>query len=487
MEENKNPGFGVSLFILMSLIVIMAISLIWLNIPVHVAMAVSMAIAIGALMLKGHIKWDTIEGAINEGGRLAMQTLLILLIIGMTMGAWMASGTVPGLIYYGLKLINPNMFLVTAFLICCVVGVATGSSWSTVGTVGVALIGVANGLGINLAMAAGAIVSGSCFGDKMSPLSDTANLSSAIAEGNVFDHIKSMLYTTTPAFIISLILYIILGQQSSAQTVELSSITATTDAIASAFNLNLLIWLPAIVIVVLAIKEVPALITLFSSAVCAAVIAMIIQGYSLAEITTFMDTGFISKTGIESVDSLLTRGGLQNMAYTCLLTLIVMPYGTILERTGVLSSFLDKLKALTKSVSALIISTVLTGIFMNIVTASQYMSICITGKIYVQSYKDKDLLPQVLSRTLEDSGTLTSPLVPWNLCGLFFTGALGIGPTLYAPYAFVNWVSPCIAMLFGVIGFAVWKTGEKKSVRTYRALTEIEEDRLNKYKQNITN
>lgn len=475
MEESKNPSFGVSIFILGSLVVIMGVSLLWLNVPVHMAMSISMAIAIAALLLNG-IKWDLIEESIDIGGKMAMQTILILLIIGMTMGSWMASGTVPALIYWGLKIINPRMFLLTTFLVCCIVSLATGSSWSTVGTVGVALIAVANGLGINPAMAAGAIVAGSCWGDKMSPLSDTANLASAISEGYVFDHIKSMFYTTTPAFIISLILFALLGKNSATGS-DMSSINATLQALEQNFNFNLLVWVPPILIVIFAIKKVPAIISLFLSAVSAAIIAMLFQGQSISGITTIMDTGYVSNIGIASIDSLLGRGGLQSMAYNITLTLIVMPYGYILENTQVLSVLLERFKALTRSAASLVASTVVTAILMNVVTASQYMSIVITGKVYLQAYKDKDLLPQVLSRTLEDSGTLTSPLVPWNLCGLFMSGALGVATVSYLPYAFVNWISPVISIVFAYLGLFRWKTGDIPSTKTYRPVDKAIENK----------
>lgn len=467
MEESRKPSLGISMFILGSLVVIMGVSLLWLKIPVHIAMALSMAIAITALMLNG-VKWDFIVSSIDAGGKMAISTVLILYIIGMVMGSWMASGTVPSIIYWGLKLINPKMFLVTTCLVCSVVSLSTGSSWSTGGTIGVALMAVGGGLGINPAMTAGAVVSGAYFGDKMSPLSDTTNLAPAIAEGNLFDHIKSMVYTTTPALIISLLLYGIIGAKYTADTVDISLINATLQGIEQTFNLNILVWIPPILVIIFAVKKVPALISLFVSALVAAIIAVLVQGQSLSGITTIMDSGFVSKIGIASVDKLLSRGGLQNMSYTVSLTMIVMPYGAILEKAQVLKVILDKFKSLTKTVGSLVTSTVLTAISLNIVTASQYMALVITGKMYIQAYKDKDMLPQTLSRTLEDSATMTSALVPWNLCALFFAGALGVSTVSYLPYAFLNYLCPLVAILFGHLGLFQWKTGDIPSVKTYR-------------------
>lgn len=352
----------------------------------------------------------------------------------------------------------------------CVVSISTGSSWSTGGTIGVALIAVGEGLGINPAITAGAIVSGAYFGDKMSPLSDTTNLSPAIAEGDLFDHIKSMLYTTIPSLIIALILYGIIGAKYSSDILDVSSINTTLEAIKQTFNLNFLVWIPPILVIILAIKKVPALISLLFSALIAAIIAIFVQGETISSITTIMDTGFVSNVGIASVDKLLSRGGLQNMAYTVTLTLIVMPYGAILEKTQVLSVLLEKFKVLTKSVGSLVTSTVLTAIGLNIVTSSQYMSLVLTGRMYLQAYKDKDMLPQTLSRTLEDSATMTSPLVPWNLCALFFTGALGVPTISYLPYAFLNWISPLVAIIFAWLGLFQWKTGAIYSNKTYRPI-----------------
>jgi len=467
MKNNVRPSFGVSLFILLSLLVIMGACLGFLGIPVHIAMFIALAVAVAALLIGG-IKWDLIVSAFEHGGKMAITTILILLIIGMVMGSWMASGTVPAIIYWGLKLINPKIFLVTTCLVCGIVSLSTGSSWSTGGTIGVALIAVGQGLGINPAMTAGAIVSGAYFGDKMSPLSDTTNLAPAMAEGDLFDHIKSMLYTTTPALIISLLLYGIIGMRYNVSSVDISSINTTMDAIANTFNLNFFVWLPPILVIALAIKKVPALISLFISAILASLIAIFVQGQSLSAITTIMDTGFVSNVGVASVDKLLSRGGLQNMAYTINLTLIVMPYGALLEQSQVLSVLLERFKLITKSVGSLVTSTVITAIGLNLFTASQYMSLVMTGRMYLQAYKDKDMVPQTLSRTLEDSATMTSPLIPWNLCGLFFAGALGVSTASYAPYTFLNWLSPLIAIIFGWLGLFQWKTGEVYCARPYR-------------------
>jgi NhaC family Na+:H+ antiporter len=331
----------------------------------------------------------------------------------------------------------------------------------------VALMGVGAGLGIDPGMTAGAIVSGSYLGDKLSPLSDTTNLAPAIAEGDLFDHVKSMLYTTTPAYIITLIVYGVLGMRYGGQQLNAESITATLTAIQNSFNMNPVVLIPPVLVIILAIKKFPGLPLLLISALVAAVIAIVFQGQTVTGIAAIMDSGYKSQIGIPAIDSLLSRGGLQNMAWTSLLTIIVMVYGAVLERAGVLEVFINKFKVLTKSVGSLVCATVLSCIGVNLATASQYMSIVIPGRMYIGAYKEKDMLPQTLSRTLEDAGTMTSALVPWNACGVFFAGTLGVATLSYVPFAVLNWVTPLVAITYGFMGKFQWKTGEIPSARTY--------------------
>lgn len=372
------------------------------------------------------------------------------------------------IIYWGLKLINPSIFLVTACLACIITALATGSSWSTIGTVGVALMGVGMGLGVNPAMTAGAIVSGAAFGDKMSPLSDTTNVAPAVAEGDLFDHIKAMAYTGGPGIVIALAAFLVMGMSVSGNS-DSGTITAILEALDGQFKLNILTLLPPILVIVMAVLKKPALPTLILSGILGAVLAVFLQGESLTSILAIMEDGFVSETGFADIDKLLSRGGLFSMNYTASLTVIVMVYGTLLEKLGVLEVCLEKMKVLTKSVGSLVCTTVITSILINIITASQYMSIVLTGRLYVSEYKKKDLLPQTLSRTLEDSGTVTSLLIPWNLCGSFASSALGVGCFAFLPFAVFNWVVPVIAIIYGFTGKFQWKTGEIPSAKTYRS------------------
>ena len=468
MDYNKEfrPSFGSTVFILTFLIAFMGISVLWLDIPIHITITVSAFVAIVTLMMQGY-KWEYISKDIIYGGETAIQPVLILMLIGTVIGSWIASGTVPFIIYWGLKLISPSFFLLTATIICGITALATGSSWSTICTVGVALIGVGAGLGINPAMSAGAIVSGAYFGDKMSPLSDTTNLAPAVAEADLFDHIKSMFYTTIPAILITLVIFAIMGSRYGGQALDMSQINITLQALQDNFNLSIVVVLPAVVVIILAIKQVPALATVILSALIASLVAILFQGETITSVTTFMDTGFVSNTGIADIDRLLTRGGLQSMMWTSSLGIIGITYGCILERSKVLEVFLKKLQAFTKTTGTLVLTTVLALIGLNFATASQFLTIVLGGRMFVSAFKEKDMLPQTLSRTIEDAGTVTSPLVPWGLCGVFITGTLGVPTLEYIPYAMFCWIVPIIAVTYGFLGLFQWKTGDIPSKRTY--------------------
>lgn len=471
-EQPFRPSLAASLIIVGYLIISMAAAIFYLDQKLHVTMLTAFGVAVLVLTIE-KCPYSKVEEAILEGSKLAVPTILILYSIGCLMGAWIASGTVPMIIYWGLKLINPSIFLVTACLACVITSLATGSSWSTIGTVGVALIGVGMGLEINPAMTAGAIVSGAAFGDKMSPLSDTTNVAPAVAEGDLFDHIKAMVYTAGPGIVIALVAFFVLGMKhgGSADTETVSAILA---ALESQFHLNIITLIPPVLVIVLAVMKKPALPTLLISGIVAAAIAIFMQGETLPSIANIMENGYVSETGFADIDSLLSRGGLFSMNYTSSLTIIVMVYGSLLEKLGVLEVVLEKLKVLTRTVGSLVCTTVVTAILVNLITASQYMSIVLPGRMFVSEYKKKDMLPQTLSRTLEDSGTVTSLLIPWNLCGSFASTTLGVSCIAYLPFSVFNWIVPIIAIIYGFTGKFQWKTGEIPSRKTYRPVEKSE-------------
>ena len=480
-EQMKMP-FGWALFCIAFLIISMVLSVVWLDIPVHINLLISIAITLGVAYLNNGHQWKPLADAIDYGGKICIQPTIIMMLIGCVIGSWIASGTVPLIIYWGLKIINPSVFLLTACLITAIVAIAIGSSWSAAGTIGVALMGIGIGLGVNPAMTAGAVISGAYLGDKMSPMSDTTNLSPAVSEGDLFDHIKSMMYTTLPSFVISLIIYTLLGLKYNADTVNSEMVTATLNAIETGFNLNVLLLLPAVVVIVMAICKCPSIPTLLVSILTAVILAMVFQGQSLTGITGILDGGYSIGTGLAEFDRLMSRGGLQGMLWTASLGILGMLYGAIMDRTGLLPALLEKMKSLVKSTGGLITTVIITCTILLAATASQALAIVVGGRMYISEFNKKDLLPQVLSRTLEDSGTIISPLVPWSLCGAYMAGTLGVSTVEYLPFAFFCWLCPIIAIIYGFTGKFVWKTGEKASQKTYRPLTEEEAAKLSAHK-----
>ena len=468
-EKNYKPPFWAAFASVAFLLISMALSIFVFGQHLHMTMLLTIGITMILLVCTG-CPYSLIEKGILEGGKLAIPVILILYAIGSLMGSWIASGTVPMIIYVGLKIISPKLFLFTACIACILTAMATGSSWSTIGTVGVALVGVGMGLGVNPAMTGGAIISGAAFGDKMSPLSDTTNVAPAVAEGDLFDHIKSMMYTTGPAIVIALVLYLVFGFRYGGDASD-ETITMILDSLRGTFHLNaltiILTLIPPVFVVAMALYKKPSFPTLLASAFIGAILAMLLQGQSLESILNVMENGFVSETGFYDIDKLLSRGGLMSMNYNAALTAIVIVYGCLVEQTGILETCLSKMKALTKTDGMLVLTTVVTSILINFIVASQYMSIVLTGRLYVGEYKKKHYLPQCLSRTLEDSGTVTSLLIPWNLCGAFAAGALGIATISYVPFSFFNLLCPVIAVIYGFTGKFQWKTGDIPSKRTY--------------------
>jgi NhaC family Na+:H+ antiporter len=471
MTENKDvydkvPSFGGSLFVLLFLAVGMAVSVLWLSIPVHVTLLLTIVVASAVAMQTGYT-WGEIQDALLYGANLAMLPMLILMIIGVVIGTWVASGTIQTIIYYGLLILSPSYFLMAASIIVGLTSMSTGSSYTSGGTVGVAMMGIGTGLGVPAAMTAGAVISGAIIGDKMSPLSDSTNLASAVGEADLFDHIKSMMYTTIPAFLLALLVYGILGAFYVKGSADASQVNIILTTLKDNFVINPIMLIPPVIVIWMAIKKVSSLPTMITASLVAAVLAMTFQGQSLTDITNVMNYGYVGNTGVEVVDSLLTRGGLQSMMWTVSLGFIGVGLGGILEKTRMLEVFLGKIGALVESTGGLIATTVVSAIGLNLATASQYMAIIITGRMFIPEYKNKKLLPRVLSRTLEDAGTVFSPMVPWGLCGVFFTGTLGVPTTEYFPYVYLAIFVPIIAVIYGFTGYGIWYEGDIEDSTAY--------------------
>jgi NhaC family Na+:H+ antiporter len=428
----------------------------------HMPLILASVVAALVGLRLGH-PWKEMEEGIVRGIAVALKAILILMVVGMLIGTWIVSGIVPALIDSGLRLLSPSYFLLAACVVCSVVSLATGSSWTTAGTVGVALIGVGEGLGISPPMTAGAIVSGAYFGDKMSPLSDSTNLAPAVAGSELFEHIRYMLYTTLPALLVSLVLFGFLGWSAQQGSIDGSRVTAIRSVLAANFNLSpALLLAPALVIVVVALR-VAALPALLGGTLLGGLMALWMQDSSLDQVLEVAQRGFVADTGSELVDELLTRGGLESMMSTVALVVCALTFGGIMERTGSLRTLAEVILRLARSTGSLVLATAASCIGTNIIAPDQYLSIIVPGRMYRESYEQRGLHPKLLSRTLEDAGTLSSPLVPWNTCGAFMSTALMVSSASYLPYAFVNLLTPVIAVSIAFSGFRIAKLPESAS------------------------
>lgn len=456
-NQKKQATIGMALipilFLVVSLFYVIIIKEGGADVHIPLFTAAMFAAVFSMFVLK--YTWVELEEGIVDVIKMSMGAIIILMIIGMVVGTWIASGIVPTMIYYGLKVLSPGIFLIATLLICSIVALATGSSWTTAATVGIALMGVGTGLGININMIGGAIISGAYFGDKMSPLSDTTNLAPAVSGAKLFDHIKHMIYTTGPSYVIALVVFGILGLQASGN-VDQSSINEVFAALESTFNINPLLLLIPVIVIGAVIMKVPAIPGLFGGAILGALAMFVFQdGYDILGAIDVLHYGNGFETGVVMVDDLLNRGGMDGMMWTISLILCALTFGGVMEKTGMLRALADGILSILKGRGGLVLSTVLTAIFMNIIAGDQYLAIVIPGRMYKDAYDGMGLHPKNLSRALEDSATLTSPLVPWNTCGAYMISTLGLAPFAYIPYCVINICNPIISVIYGYTGFSM--------------------------------
>jgi NhaC family Na+:H+ antiporter len=436
--------------------------------PNQISLLLCMGIAIVIGFKNGHT-WAEMEKAIVHGISLSLGAILILLAVGALIGTWLLSGTVPTMIYYGLQILNPSWFYAASCVICGIVAMSIGSSWTTAATIGVALIGIAQGLNMDPAITAGAIVSGAYFGDKISPLSETTNLAPAVAGAELFAHIRNMMWTTIPSISTALVLFLVLGfnEVSDASNTAIATLSAQ---LADQFNISLFNLVPLVILLVLAMRKVPAFPSVAIGALMGAVWAVLFQsdlilrlgGQGIDETTAtikvvwtaFFD-GVSIETGNAELNKLLSGGGMASMLNTIWLIMCALSYGAVLEHLGMLQKFVQTILSTAKSIGGLIASTVATCIGTNLIAADQYMAIVMPGRMFKDEYERRGLHPTALSRTLEDSGTITSPLIPWNTCGAYMYSVLLVNPLDYIFYCFFNLINPVLAIVYGYLGFKI--------------------------------
>lgn len=421
--------------------------------------------------LKNGFKWSDIEAGIIKGISLSLTAVLILMAVGSLIGTWLLSGTVPTMIYYGLQILSPSYFYAASCIICAIVAISIGSSWTVAATIGVALMGVAGGLGVSLPITAGAIISGAYFGDKMSPLSDTTNLAPAVAGSDLFTHIRHMAWTSGPSFIFALIIFVVLGL-SEGQNVEAARITQLSDGLLSKFTIEWYLLIPLLVTLALAVKKVAAFPAVMIGALVGGLWAMLFQqplimsmasagldgfGANITVVWTAMFDGITVDTGDADLNDLLSGGGMSSMLTTIWLIITAMTFGAVMEKVGLLKKVVDLLVGFARSSSSLIITTICSAFGCNLLTADQYISIVMPGRMFKEEYEKRGLAPENLSRSLEDGATVTSALIPWNTCGAYMQSVLLISPLEYALYAVFNWASPIFGIFFALIGFKIKK------------------------------
>ncbi len=431
----------------------------------QIALLMGMAVCVCISMGVYRIPWKHIEQQIVKTIGEVSITLLILLCVGMLSGSWMISGVVPTLIYYGVQIMSPQFFLVSACLICALVSLLSGSSWTTIATIGVALLGIGHALGVSEAWTAGAIISGAYFGDKLSPLSDTTILASSATGTDIFVHIRYMMLTTIPTFLITIIIFFVAGLDHAGE--EELQIGQYTEGLSGKFNISLWTLLVPLLTGFMIARRVPSLIVLFVSSIMAGVVALLLQPHILMEIAgtdslirglaisyygaTNVDTGF------ESLNELVSTGGMAGMLNTIWLILCAMCFGASMVASGMIESLTQVILRWVKSRVSLVSSTVGTGLFLNITTGDQFISIVLNADIYKEVYKEQGYESRLLSRTTEDAATVTSVLVPWNTCGMTQSTVLGVPTLTYLPYCFFNYLSPFMSILMAAIGWRIYK------------------------------
>ncbi|MDK2799284.1 MAG: Na+:H+ antiporter, NhaC family [Clostridiales bacterium] len=462
-KTKKQPSLGISLLPIVFAIVLLVygVGILKANAAIMLLL-ISMFVTFISIFYLGY-SWDELlEKGIRPTIDRAMGAILILMMVGPMVGAWLISGTIPYFIYLGLHILTPKTFLVSAAILCSISSIMTGTSWGTAATLGVALMGVAYGLGIPLSIAAGAVVVGAYLGDKLSPISDTTILAAATAEVDIFDHVRSMLWTTLPAFIISLIVYQIFSFKISG-SIDYSRINQLLDGIAATFKLNPLLLLPPVAVFYLSYKKVPSIPALWVGTVLAMILALILQGAGFKDVITAMYSGGNFNTPIPELNKLLNRGGITSMVSSIATVFMAYIFAGEMEYTGMLGKILDTIKEsfIKGKVGNLILSTSLTGILTGLVTGNSYLSIIVPGRIYHPMFKDFGIKRNVLSRTTEDSGTVVVPLIPWSAAGVYMTATLGVPTLSYAPWAIMCYLGFILAWIYGYTGKAIWKEQTK--------------------------
>lgn len=463
----RKPTFTEGIFPIAFMILALAIGYGYLKFRTEPILIISGFVA-GILALRLGYTWTEMQEAIIQKIAKAMPATLILWSVGFLIGSWMFSGTVPMIIYYGVQIINPRFLLVTSFLITAIVSTVTGTSWGSAGTIGVALMGIAGGLGVSLPATAGAIVAGAYFGDKISPLSDTTNLAPIAAGSELYEHIRHMFYTTIPASLISILIYLFVGLKAKGQVATPEKVTMLLSQLDNMFSWNIILILPILIIIIGSVKKWPSIPTMLGTSIFSVLLGVIIQGFTLKNGLTTLVKGFninmtnFSGEAIPDIIRLINRGGVTSVTGTTVLVFSAMGFAGIISVSGMLDVVLEAILSKVKTTAGIILSTILSCFTLAFVTGSSYLTILIPGELFQETYIKRGLHPKNLSRTLEDSGTVLVPLIPWSAAGAYMTATLGVSTFQYLPWAILNYLGIVIAIILAFTGIGIAKLSKEE-------------------------
>lgn len=461
-REKRKPTLLQGMIPLLFMIFALTFGVGYLKLRTEPIIIISAFVA-GAIAWHLGYTWNDMQKGIIDKISSALPATLILWSVGLLIGSWMFSGTVPMLIYYGVEIVNPKYLLVTAFIISAILSTVTGTSWGSAGTIGVAIMGIAGGLGVSLPATAGAVVAGAYFGDKLSPLSDTTNLAPIAAGSELYEHIRHMLYTTVPAMIVSLIVYFIVGMGASGSATTPETVITLQSQLSNIFNWNIILLLPVLLIIGGSLFKLPTIPTMLGTSIISIIIGVFVQGFSFQNGLVALIQGFnVEMTGFEGevssvVTTLINRGGVVSVTTTTVLIFSAMGFAGIISISGMLDVVLEALLRKVKTTTGIILSTIASCATVAFVTGSSYLSILIPGELFKDAYARRNLAAKNLSRTLEDSGTVLVPLIPWSAAGAYMTATLGVPTIQYLPWAVLNYVGIVFAIILAVTGIGIAK------------------------------
>jgi len=453
-NNGKEPSFLFSIIVCFSFLIIVFLGLIVFKIDTVITALSGLMVVIGLTMKQGY-KFQAIEDMMVYNIWKTMPAMLILITVGAVVGSWISAGTIPALIYYGLKFITPTIFLPVGLVLCSIMSEAVGTSWGTASTLGIVFMGIGASLGIPPAITAGMVICGALFGDKMSPISDTTNLAPIGAGTDLYSHIHAMAKTTTPTYIITLLAFIFIGIKVGHQAADLETITQIENDLSANFNLNFITFIPVIVTLIMSLKKIHPLIAMYSGVIAGALVSIFLQGNSIADVFTHLNYGYSIDNVSEMIKPILNRGGIQSMMWTASLAIIVISLAGILQGSGYLNTIVKMITSKINRPTPMIIAAIVNTMFLVMVTGDSYSAILLTGTLFGDAFDRVGLDRSILSRCTEEGGTLFIAIVPWSTSGAYFTAVLGVATLAYLPFTILAWLNPLVSIFLASMGKAL--------------------------------